>query len=192
MRSQLAFLCGIVSTAAVLASTTMADEKRYVDDKLYVDGQGKLRHRLVVQELQSGIAGVNVTEWSIEPDGKWELSEYQLVDGKAQADTKMTKTGTIKSDRILKLASQLSASKLQELPEKLGTAKAVNDHSCVITFGDKKTRVLGLPPRIEGTVKTSIEELVGKADPSDRETLNKIAAIVEAVVAQTSDSATSK
>ena len=99
----------------------------------YLTKEGKLRHRLVLKDSQSGFAGVSGFVWTIQPEGKWDRRPF-LNDKVRDAD----RTGKLTAAQLSQLATEFEKYRMLKLPRHLGQRSQVNPHIFSISFGDKE------------------------------------------------------
>jgi hypothetical protein len=104
----------------------------------YLDAGG-LSDRLVLEDSQSGFAGVISDVWTIEPDGSFTIE--RRLDGKPIVPAR---TGTLSAEDLEDLAAAMAAEDFRSFPEEAGTGDKINARSVTLTFGDQ-TSVLWLP-----------------------------------------------
>ncbi len=150
-----------VLSAAVLAALAGDPPAAYLSP----DGKG-LKHPLVFREEQGGFAGTSVLEWRVEPAGKWTLAKFLVVDGKERSDTRAATTGTLPAADLAKLATQLAAERLLDLPAEMGKPGKVNPHTYKLTFGPKTVTLAGAPPRLGEPLKPNLLAAVPESDPT--------------------------
>ena len=100
---------------------------------------GGLSDRLVLEDSQSGFAGITSDVWTVEPDGSFTIE--RRLDGKPIAPAR---TGTLALEDLEGLAAAMAAEDFRSFPEEAGTGDKINARSVTLTFGDQ-TSVLWLP-----------------------------------------------
>jgi hypothetical protein len=123
----------------LIASATSPCLAEATDLTPYLDAGGGLSNRLVLEDSQSGFAGVTSDVWTIEPDGSFTIE--RRLDGKPIAPAR---TGTLSAEGLESIAAAMLAQDFQSFPEEAGTGDKVNARSVTLTFGDQ-TSVLWLP-----------------------------------------------
>ena len=96
----------------------------------YLTKDGKLTHKLVVRDLQSGFAGVTGRQWEIDPEGEWSLG--RVFKGKVEAEKK----GKVRPEDLKSLAGQLAKFDLDSLEGKKGKV-GVNPKTVEVQWGKK-------------------------------------------------------
>ena len=123
----------------LIASTVSPCLAEATDLTPYLDAGGGLSDRLVLEDSQSGFAGVTSDVWTIEPDGSFTIE--RRLDGKPIAPAR---TGTLAAEDLEGIAAAMAAQDFRSFPEEAGTGDKVNARSVTLTFGDQ-TSVLWLP-----------------------------------------------
>jgi hypothetical protein len=134
----------------------------------YLDRGGELRDRLVLEDAQSGFAGVTADIWAIEPDGAFSVA--RRLDGGPIAPTR---TGALAPDELERLAEVLATQNFYGLPAEFGTPAKVNARKATMSFG-AQVSVFWLTPG---------QDLASFACASDRTSaVRRFAAIAEAIL----------
>lgn len=120
-----------VACAASTVSTLAAEK-----DPLR-DGDGKLRHALVMRDSQGGFAGFSGWIWTIEADGRWRREPF-LNKTVRKAD----RTGKLDAKGLAALAAEMDRLKLLDLPRQLGGKAMVNPHVVTIGFGTFESKLV--------------------------------------------------
>lgn len=137
-----------------------------------------------LREEQAGISGTNVTEWTVEKDGKWRWSSFTLSGGKVLEGSQAQKSGELSKEQLATMLANISKQKPSDLPERLGSPVKVNAHNYVIQIGRKKLTVMGLPPRLGDDVKENILEAAPKQDIAVQQAWNRAAEIGGAITSK--------
>jgi len=116
------------------------------------DDGPKLKETLVLREQQGGIAGVTGTIRTVQPDGQWRLEGFRTAAGKEQART--IKTGRLSPAELEALAKSLADHDFLNLPEKVGNEEPVNSHRIIVQYGNKRTTLSGISPRLDADEAT--------------------------------------
>jgi hypothetical protein len=123
----------------LLASTSAPCFAEATDLSPYLDAGGGLSGRLVLEDSQSGFAGVTSDVWTIEPDGSFTIE--RLLGDKPIAPAR---TGTLTAEDLESIAAAMAAQDFRSFPAEAGEGGKVNPRSLTLTFGDQ-TSVLWLP-----------------------------------------------
>jgi hypothetical protein len=154
----------------------------------YVTGHGetaRLKQVLVLTETQGHSAGKNVRTHTIAPDGTWILVNYSVnSEGKEFPKTyRVLARGSLTADQLHRLGKLLDEYRLSELPPQFGHAPEVTPYGYTLRFGDKESRVNGVPPHRHGKKGLSMEEHIRSyaLDEQDPEVWKRFAIIADAV-----------
>jgi hypothetical protein len=109
------------------------------------EGRAVLKEPLTLREQQDGFAGPTATEWTVEPSGRWKVSRIRTEAGQEKREE--VSSGMLSASELEELGKALTAQDLSSLPEKSGTAPAVNARLVQLKFGEKVATLAGTPPR---------------------------------------------
>jgi hypothetical protein len=149
----------------------------------------ELKHSLTLREEQGGAGGLSGVEWTIRPDGKWELVRFCTVKGKEEKLGSSLARGELTSAQLTELGQVLASADLNGLPPKIGPAPEpaaiVNPHRFVLIFGDKKIVLSGVEARRGGDLLRNIHSVAHKCATEQVHQLDRFGKVASAVVAQT-------
>jgi hypothetical protein len=123
----------------------------------YLEPGGRMRDSLVLEDSQSGFAGVTTDVWTIETDGTFTIE--RLLDGKPIAPAR---TGALAPADLESIATVLAAQDFPSFPAEAGAADKINARSLKLAFGER-TSVLWLPAGESVTRLACSEEASGDA-----------------------------
>ncbi|UIJ91440.1 hypothetical protein Q1M63_00600 (plasmid) [Sinorhizobium meliloti] len=152
----------------IVVSTCFATSQ---DLDAYLDPSGRMRDRLVLEDSQSGFAGVTTDIWTIETNGTFTIE--RLLDGKPIASAR---TGTLAPEDLKSIVAVLATQDIRSFPAEAGAADKINARSLKLIFGEQ-TSVLWLPAG-ESVTRLACSD---KAPGNSRGPAKVAAAIVRAV-----------
>jgi len=178
MARSASFLSILVLGGVVSGSISRGDDAHmYLTEK---DGRKELKAPLTMREEQVGFAGATGTVFIIEPSGQWKVERFRRVGGGKEELTPLRK-GTLTPSQLETLAKALADHGLSELTAKAGREPKANPHSVTIQFGQKTSKLEGLPPR---RGPSSLAEHVRKAAPEQEQATkvwDQFAGLIQAV-----------
>jgi hypothetical protein len=140
-------------TLTLLATAAGADET-------------KLTATLTIKDVQGGFAGFTGKQWTIEPSGKWTMSDVfnQKLTEKAR--------GELSAEKLAELVKELERYGLGDLPAKKPARSMANPHVVTITLGKR-----------DASLELNAGEALPKPDPDKPKgnVENRYAGIVAAV-----------
>jgi len=110
------------------------------DMEAYLASDGRLRSELVLQDAQSGFAGVTTDVWQVAPEGTYRVTRE--LDGRAVAPER---TGSLSPEQMAEVAGVLSDQELTTLPAEIGKTAEINARQLTLRFGDAATTLNLMP-----------------------------------------------
>ena len=135
----------VALVAAVFVPRLKARDDGSGDYLTKKEGRAVLKEPLTLREQQDGFAGLTGTEWTVEPSGRWKVSRFRTEGGQQKCDE--VSSGTLSPSELEDLGKALAKHDLSGLPEKSGTAPAVNARLVRLKFGEKVATLAGTPNR---------------------------------------------
>jgi hypothetical protein len=129
-----------------------------------------MRDRLVLEDSQSGFAGVTTDIWTIETNGTFTIE--RLLNGTPIASAR---TGTLGPEDLKRIAAVLATQDIRSFPAEADAADKINARSLKLIFGEQ-TSVLWLPAGESVTRLACSDKAPGSRGPA-----KVAAAIVRAV-----------
>ncbi len=116
----------LLAACALVLVAGLAAGEDYLKD-------GKLTERLVVKDVQGGFAGFTGTQWTVQPDGKWE--EARVFNRKVE----VKRSGTLGKKELAALADELKKYDPATLKD---TGKvSANPHVVTVGYGKHSAKL---------------------------------------------------
>jgi hypothetical protein len=142
------------------------------DMSKYLQANGNLAERLVIQDAQAGVVGKAGTEIVIEPSGEWTKTQFW-----GEQRRKELARGKLTPDEIANLARTLAKQRTNQLPREFGKTDATanpNPHHLMLRFGNERSELL-LPPKMD------VKDFVQTASEDEQAPARRLDAVIAEV-----------